>query len=176
MKCVKANMTENSLFRTHHVVIGLFVSFLRCSFLCRESASLQNLEYFCVKSTIVLRQLVIKLLGWRHVIIAVYCYTSALTHWGRDKMDAISQTTVSSAFSYMKMYELRLKFQWRLFLKGPINNIPALVQIMAWRRPGDKPLSEPMMVRLPTHICDTRPQWVKTSPVSVISLDFTIKL
>ena len=26
--------------------------------------------------------------------------------------------------------------------KGPINNIPALVQIMAWRRPGDKPLSE----------------------------------
>ena len=36
---------------------------------------------------------------------------------------------------------------------GPINNIPALVQIMAWRRPGDKPLSEPMMVRLPTHIC-----------------------
>ena len=27
-----------------------------------------------------------------------------------------------------------------------INNIPALVQIMAWRRPGDKPLSEPMMV------------------------------
>ena len=45
--------------------------------------------------------------------------------------------------------------------KGPINNIPALVQIMAWRRPGDKPLSEPMMVRLPTHICVTRPQWVK---------------
>ena len=31
---------------------------------------------------------------------------------------------------------------------------------MAWRRPGDKPLSEPMMVRLPTQICVTRPQWV----------------
>ena len=30
--------------------------------------------------------------------------------------------------------------------KGPINNIPALVQIMAWRRPGDKPLFEPMVV------------------------------
>ena len=44
---------------------------------------------------------------------------------------------------------------------GPINNIPALVQIMAWRRPGDKPLSEPMMVRSPTHICVTRPQWEK---------------
>ena len=43
--------------------------------------------------------------------------------------------------------------------RGPINNIPTLVQVMAWRRPGDKPLSEPMMVRLPTHICVTRPQW-----------------
>ena len=47
--------------------------------------------------------------------------------------------------------------------KGLINNIQALVQIMAWRRPGDKPLSEPMLVSLPTHICVTRPQWVKSS-------------
>ena len=45
--------------------------------------------------------------------------------------------------------------------KGTINNIPALVQIRAWRRPGAKPLSEPMMVCLPTHICVTRPQGVK---------------
>ena len=48
----------------------------------------------------------------------------------------------------------------------PISNIPALVQIMAWRRPGDKPLSEPMLVSLPTHICVTRPQWVKKTPSS----------
>ena len=34
---------------------------------------------------------------------------------------------------------------------GPINNISALAQIMAWRQAGDKPLSEPLMVRLPTH-------------------------
>ena len=45
--------------------------------------------------------------------------------------------------------------------KVRINNIPALVQIMAWHRPGDKPLSEPVMVSLLTHICVTRPQWVK---------------
>ena len=32
---------------------------------------------------------------------------------------------------------------------------------MAWRRPGDKPLSEPMLLSLPTHICVTQPQWVK---------------
>ena len=46
--------------------------------------------------------------------------------------------------------------------RGPINNILTLVQIMAWRRPGDKPLSEPMLVCLLTHICVTRPQWVNT--------------
>ena len=48
------------------------------------------------------------------------------------------------------------------FVKGLINNIPSLVQIMAWRRPGDKPLSEPVMVSLLTHKCVTRPQWVKS--------------
>ena len=42
--------------------------------------------------------------------------------------------------------------------KGPIDNIPALVQIMAWRPPGDKPLSEPKTVNLLTHVCLTRPQ------------------
>ena len=50
----------------------------------------------------------------------------------------------------------------RFVVKGPINNITALVQIMAWRRSGDKPLSEPMMVGLTTHICVTRPQWVNS--------------
>ena len=69
------------------------------------------------------------------------------------QMDAISQTTFSNAFSWMKMFEFRLP-------KVPINNILAMVQIMAWCRPGDKPFSEPMVVSLPTHICVTRPQWV----------------
>ena len=32
---------------------------------------------------------------------------------------------------------------------------------MAWRRSGDKPLSEPRIVSLLTHRCVTRPQWVK---------------
>ena len=34
---------------------------------------------------------------------------------------------------------------------------------MAWRRPGAKPLSEPMMGTSLTHICVTRPQWVKVA-------------
>ena len=54
-----------------------------------------------------------------------------------------------------------IKISLRFVPKGPINNNPALVQIMAWRQSGNKPLSEPMMVSLLTHICITRPQWVK---------------
>ena len=43
--------------------------------------------------------------------------------------------------------------------KVPITNIPALIQITACLRPGDKSLFEPILVSLLTHICVTRPQW-----------------
>ena len=55
-----------------------------------------------------------------------------------------------------------IKISLKFVPKVPINNIPALVQVMAWRRTGDKPLTEAMVVRLLTHICVTRPQWVKS--------------
>ena len=58
---------------------------------------------------------------------------------------------------------------------GPINNIPALVQIMAWRRLGDKPLSGSMMVRLPTHICVTRPQWIKMPYFDIFPSNLTVR-
>ena len=58
---------------------------------------------------------------------------------------------------------ISIKISLKFVPKGPINNISALVQIMAWRRSGGKPLSEPMMVSLPTHICVTRLQWVNNN-------------
>ena len=39
----------------------------------------------------------------------------SLTHWGRDKLAAIAQTTFSNAFSWMKMYKFWLIFDWSLF-------------------------------------------------------------
>ena len=50
---------------------------------------------------------------------------------------------------------ISLKFVPKVWL----NNIPALVQIMVWHRPGNKPLSEPIIIWV-MHICVTRPQWV----------------
>ena len=45
---------------------------------------------------------------------------------------------------------ISIKTSWKFVLKDQVNNVSALVQIMAWRRPGDQPLSEPMMFNLLT--------------------------
>ena len=52
--------------------------------------------------------------GVESVIVVIVLYS---THWGRDEMDAITQTTFSSAFFWKKMFEFRLKFHWSLFLR-----------------------------------------------------------
>ena len=41
--------------------------------------------------------------------------------------------------------ELSIKISMKFVPKDPTENIRALVQIIAWRRTGDKPLSEPTM-------------------------------
>ena len=61
-------------------------------------------------------------------------------------------------YIYIYIYTV-LKISLMFVPKVPFSNGPALVQIMAWRRPGDTPLSEPMITLL-THICVTRSQWV----------------
>ena len=63
-----------------------------------------------------------------------------------------------------------MKISLKFVPKGPININPGLVQIMAWRLPGVKPLSEPMMVSLLMHICVTRPQWVKQYDIKLVLL------
>ena len=87
--------------------------------------------------------------------------TKPLRQWGRDKM---AETKFSRRHFQTHFFNedalISIKISLKFVPMGPINTIPALVQIMAWRRPGDKPLSEPMMVSLLTHICVTRPQWV----------------
>ena len=68
--------------------------------------------------------------------------SEAVAHWGRNEIDAISQTTFSNAF-FIFMNEnvlISIKISQKFIPNGPINNIPTLVQIMACRRPGDKPL------------------------------------
>ena len=86
-----------------------------------------------------------------------------LTHWGRDKWTSFRRRHFQMHFLERKCW-ISTKISLKFVPKGPINIIPALVPIMVWRRSGDKPLSEPMMDSLPTHICVTRPQWVNLEP------------
>ena len=67
---------------------------------------------------------------------------------------------------------ISIKISLKFVPWNPINNIPPLVHIMAWRRPGDKPLSETMMFNLLMHICVTWPQWVdmKKAPDKALAL------
>ena len=99
---------------------------------------------------------------WQFVSICVQRSSiiciSSLSYWGREKMAAISKTAFPNAFYWVKLFDFLLKCHWSLF---PWFQLTAWVQVMAWRRSGDKPLSERMMVSLLTHICVTRPQWVK---------------
>ena len=78
-------------------------------------------------------------------------------HDGRHFADAIFKCIFLN-----ENISIAIKISLKFVPKVPINNIPALVQIMAWRLPGDKPLSEPMIVRLQMHICVIQPQWDKS--------------
>ena len=118
-----------------------------------------HLVYHTKHSGLFKSQIIIQILK-RLVYYYEFCWC-VLTHWGRNHIDAISHTTFSNEFFFNENIWILIKISLKFVPKGPINNIPALVQIMAWRRPGDKPLSEPMMLISLTHICVTRPQWVK---------------
>ena len=66
-----------------------------------------------------------------------------------------------------KMSWFRLKFHRILFPNGLTSNNPALVRKMAWRPPGNKPLSEPIHWRI---YAGTRGKWVKKATAPSLSL------
>ena len=78
-----------------------------------------------------------------------------LTHW--VKMAVIFVDDIFKCIFWNDNAWISIKISLTFVPKNPINNIPALAQIMARRRQAGKPLFEAMMVRLPTHTCVTRP-------------------
>ena len=85
-----------------------------------------------------------------------------LTHWSWDEIEGILQTLSDAFRSLNENVWILINISLNFVPYGPVDYKSALVQIMAWCRAGDKPLSEPMMVRSRMHICITRPQWVKS--------------
>ena len=89
------------------------------------------------------------------IVLDQYLNTLRLRENGRDFPDYI----LKCIFLNEKVW-ISIKISLKFVPEFPINNILALVQIKAWRRPGNKPLSETMLASLLMHICFTWPQWV----------------
>ena len=92
---------------------------------------------------------------------AIVCFKYWILNTLRPRQD--SRHVADDDFKRIFLSEnvwISIDISLKFIPKGPIDNIPALAQIMAWCRSGEKPLSEPMVVILPTHTCVTQPQWV----------------
>ena len=84
-----------------------------------------------------------------------------LTHWGREKMDAISQTTFSGAFSKMKMFEFRLKCRRRLFIRVQITIFQHRFRWWLGAVQATSHYLNQWWLVYRRIKCVTRPQWVK---------------
>ena len=91
-----------------------------------------------------------------HPACNVYC--RLLNIWRPRRNEQHFADDILKRIFFNESVWISIKISMKFVPNDPIGNIPALVQTMAWRRSGDKPLSEPMMVSLPSHICITRPQ------------------
>ena len=91
---------------------------------------------------------------------SIISFRECLTHWGRYKNGRQFPDDIFKCIFVDEKVWIFLKISLKFVSKFRIYNIPALAQIMAWRRSGDKPLLEQTMVSLLTHICVTLPQWV----------------
>ena len=69
-----------------------------------------------------------------------------LIHLPLDKLAAILEDIFKCNLLDENVW-ISIEISLNFVPEGPINNIPALVQIMARRRPGDKPLSEAMLTQ-----------------------------
>ena len=59
-----------------------------------------------------------------------------LTHWDQDKMATIFPDDIFICIFLNENIWMPIKISLKFVLKGVINNIPTMVQIMDWRRPG----------------------------------------
>ena len=71
--------------------------------------------------------------------------TIGLTHLPLDKMAAILADDTFKCIFLNENDIIPIQISLKFIPRIPFDNKPALVQVMAWRRIGDKPLPEPMM-------------------------------
>ena len=70
-----------------------------------------------------------------------------LNHLPLDEMAAILADDNFKCIFLYENYRIPIRISLKFVSRSPIDNKPALVQVMAWRRTGDKPLPEPILAR-----------------------------
>ena len=89
--------------------------------------------------------------SYRKILAPLYIsHDDLIKYWGRDRDRHNFADDIFKGIFLNENVWISLKISMKFVPKVPINIIPALVQIMVWRRPDDKPLSEPMTVSLLT--------------------------
>ena len=66
-----------------------------------------------------------------------------------DKMAAILADDIFKCIFLSENGKIPIQISLKFVTRNPIDNKPALVQVMAWCQIGDKPLSESMMTQFP---------------------------
>ena len=69
-----------------------------------------------------------------------------VTYWGRNEMATISQTLFPKCIILNEHFWISIEITFRCIPWYLVDKISSIVQIMAWRHIGDRPLSELMMV------------------------------
>ena len=83
-----------------------------------------------------------------------------LTHHPLDKMTAILADDIFKCIFLNENYRNPIQISLKFVPRIPIDNKPALVQVMAWRRTGAKPLPELMLAQFPDAYMRTMGRWV----------------
>ena len=102
---------------------------------------------------------------WQMVLHVVFIVSPEINKLKRRQNGCLFTGDIFKCIFFNEKVWISISISLTFILKDPIDNIPALVQIMAWRLPGNNPLSEPMMVSLLMHICVTLPQCVNHLPL-----------
>ena len=75
-------------------------------------------------------------------------HTYPLTHLSLDKMSAILADDIFKCIFLNENYGIPIRISLKFVPMSLIDNKEALVQVMAWRRTGDKPWPEPMLSQI----------------------------
>ena len=150
-QCWLGSMTPYSVIRSHWVIQMMLYFNGLVQDCCNSSAFAMELLQFCTKPSICPCSYFVL-----HICTLANSSGSAPTLRRYGNVNHITGGFPLQRASDLELWCFLLLFLnenvWILIKislnfvpKGPVNNIPALIHIMAWPRPGAKPLSEPMM-------------------------------